>query len=316
MNSASVSITIVLSAYNGSKYIVEQLDSLRWQARPADQVLISDDCSTDGTPNIVDEYIQSNALDDWTLIRNSENKGWKKNFHGLIADARGDLIFLCDQDDIWMPDKVESMATVMETHPEIDVLACSVEAFYETGSQKVTGEENLAGTDSGQLRFQHVDARAVYVQRPGCSYCVRRSFVKQVEPYWNDEWAHDAVLWILAEAKGSLALYDRTLMRFRRHEGNASAREKMLRTKRMADVEDLEARVDVMEQFCGDHGYLTTEKRTSLESLRHWLQARLEFLDTRSPRSLRDMIVGRDHYLTSRGLPVDMFLALFLGASL
>ena len=71
--------TIVLSTYNGEKFITEQLDSLRLQTRPADEVLISDDCSTDSTPQIVKDYIQKYKLSGWHFEQNEKNSGWKKN---------------------------------------------------------------------------------------------------------------------------------------------------------------------------------------------------------------------------------------------
>lgn len=307
---------LVLSTYNGSRYIEEQLDSIRQQTRSVDCVAIRDDCSTDGTPAIVEQYIRDRALYNWSVCRNSHNQGWKKNFHELIASADGDLIFLCDQDDIWLPNKVEEMAAIMEASEGVDVLACSVSPFYESGSQKVSGEKAMARESSGRLRSQTVDPKSVYVQRPGCSYCIRRSFVTQIAPYWNDNWAHDAILWILAEVKGSLALYDRVLVRFRRHEGNASAREKMTRIRRLEDLNHLIERVDVMERFGNDFGYLTPDKADELEDIRFWLEARIRFLKNCGMSDLIKTIAGSDHYLTSKGFPVDAALAVFRNAAL
>ena len=129
-------ISLVLSSYNGSEYIDEQLDSLRLQDRTFDEVLICDDCSTDGTYDIIRSYIDHFKLEKWSVAVNAVNNGWKVNFHKLIMHATGDLIFLCDQDDVWLPSKVSEMAFLMENHPEIDVLACDVEPFYETGSKR------------------------------------------------------------------------------------------------------------------------------------------------------------------------------------
>lgn len=308
--------SVVLSCYNGSKYIIEQLDSLRRQSRPLDEVIVSDDFSSDNTPQIVSRYIVDYDLNNWHLLRNSTNKGWKRNFHELIKNANGDLIFLCDQDDIWMQNKVESMVNVMEEHPDIDVLACSVEPFYESGSQKVTGQNSMAGLDSDNIIYQRIDDKSVYVQRPGCSFCIRRSFAQQIEPYWDDSWAHDAVLWVLSEAKGSLALYDKRLVRFRRHEGNASARKKITRGSRIDDIVYQIDKVRLMEHFGEDFGYLTKEKKIALEDTRKWLEAREKFLESCSLKALGSLISGRAHYGTSKGMPVDLALGLFRDISL
>ena len=100
-------ISIVLSTFNGSEYITEQLDTLRNQTRPAEEVLISDDASTDDTVQIIEDYIAKYELDNWLIRKNKENQGWKNNFARLLEDATGDIIFLCDQDDIWHLDKVQ-----------------------------------------------------------------------------------------------------------------------------------------------------------------------------------------------------------------
>lgn len=311
-----LSSSVVLSSYNGSKYITEQLNSLKNQSRTLDEVIISDDCSSDCTPEIISDYIADHDLRNWRLSRNSSNKGWKRNFHELIYNAGSDLIFLCDQDDIWMPDKVELMADAMEAHPDVDVLACSVEPFYESGSQRVAGGDEMSGSESGSIVYQRVDDKAIYVQRPGCSYCVRGSFALQIEPYWDGSWAHDAVLWMLSEAKGSLALYDKKLVRFRRHDGSASARKRMTRTDRVQDLKHLIERVDLMERFGDEYGSLSSNERTSLEDARGWLESRINFLETRSLSAFNNIISGRRHFLTSRGLPVDIILALFRDVSL
>ena len=308
--------SVVLSCYNGSKYIIGQLDSLRRQSRPLDEVIISDDFSSDNTPQIVSRYIVDYDLNNWHLSRNSTNKGWKRNFHELIKNANGDLIFLCDQDDIWMQNKVESMVSVMEEHPDIDVLACAVEPFYESGSQKVTGQNSMSGLDSDNIIYQRIDDKSVYVQRPGCSFCIRRSFAQQIEPYWDDSWAHDAVLWALSEAKGSLVRYDKRLVRFRRHEGNASARKRMAQRDRVRDLRRLSERTELMELFGDNCASLSANDRATLEDTMKWLESRIRFLETPSLSSLGGAISGRRHYLTSKGLPVDILLGLFHGASL
>lgn len=74
-------ISIVLSTYNGSQYIEEQLDSLRNQTYTADEVLISDDCSQDNTVQIIETYIKKYELLNWKLEVNEKNCGWQKKFY-------------------------------------------------------------------------------------------------------------------------------------------------------------------------------------------------------------------------------------------
>ena len=111
-------LSVVISTYNGSKYILEQLDSIRNQTRRADEVMIIDDCSTDDTVEKINNFLKKYNLNNWKIVKNVENKGWKRNFMEGIWRSNGDLIFPCDQDDIWMPDKLQLMEAIMVEHPE------------------------------------------------------------------------------------------------------------------------------------------------------------------------------------------------------
>ena len=80
-------ISVVVSVFNGEKYISEQLDSLRQQTRRPDEVLLFDDGSSDKTPQIVADYITKYSLANWKYTRNPENKGWRRNFmDGMWAE--------------------------------------------------------------------------------------------------------------------------------------------------------------------------------------------------------------------------------------
>ena len=81
--------SVVLSAYNGEKYILEQLESIRMQTIPVDEVLITDDCSTDNTATICRQYIKEQKLTNWSLIVNPRNTGFIKNFLNGFNAATG-----------------------------------------------------------------------------------------------------------------------------------------------------------------------------------------------------------------------------------
>lgn len=300
-------ISLVLSSYNGSEYIDEQLDSLRFQDRTFDEVLICDDCSTDGTYDIIRSYIDRFKLEKWSVAVNAVNNGWKVNFHKLIKHATGDLIFLCDQDDVWLPSKVSEMAFLMENHPEIDVLACDVEPFYETGSKKVPNVGN--GANDGALLHEQINAKSIYVTRPGCAYCIRKTFANEIEPFWKESWAHDAMLWELSQVKGTLALYDKRLVKFRRHATNASARKKMTREDRIHDVEDLIDRVRLMKRFGLEKKTLEKADELLLDDINSWLNLRISFLKSRGLRGFSSILRHRSFYATWKGLLVDAVLA-------
>ena len=123
-------ISVVLSSYNGEKYIEEQLNSLYFQILKPDEILIIDDCSTDNTVNIIENFIKKNNLDNWILIKNDKNLGWKKNFIEGFKKATGNLIFPCDQDDIWHREKIQKMTQIMMQRKEILLIVSNYTSFY------------------------------------------------------------------------------------------------------------------------------------------------------------------------------------------
>ena len=100
-------ISVAMATFNGEPYIQEQLDSIYNQTRKVDEIIIVDDCSTDSTVRVIEQYILSHKDIDIKLYKNEENLGYKKNFKKAISLCHGDYVFLSDQDDIWMTDKIE-----------------------------------------------------------------------------------------------------------------------------------------------------------------------------------------------------------------
>ena len=102
----SKKVSIVVCTYNGEKYLRDQIDSLLVQTYPIYEIIIQDDGSTDGTWAIIEEYVEKHPK-LIRGIRNEHNLGWNQNFYAAIMNATGDYIACCDQDDYWMPDKIE-----------------------------------------------------------------------------------------------------------------------------------------------------------------------------------------------------------------
>ena len=100
-------VSVLLASYNGEKYIREQLDSILNQTFSDLSIVISDDLSADGTPEIIREY-EEQYPGRVRSLRNSERSGSaQNNFFRLLKSEADDYIMLCDQDDVWLPDKVE-----------------------------------------------------------------------------------------------------------------------------------------------------------------------------------------------------------------
>lgn len=139
--------SVVMATYNGSKYLEEQLESLRIQTQPIDEVLIFDDCSSDNTVLIAEQFIRKYSLNGWKVFRNEKNKGYRLNFLEGALLATKEVIFYCDQDDIWEKNKVEKIA---ECFRNPDVMVCGHEEvwFNQNGSDdyKILNRRRGGGT--------------------------------------------------------------------------------------------------------------------------------------------------------------------------
>ncbi|OFM89560.1 glycosyltransferase [Enterococcus sp. HMSC069A01] len=222
-------VTVILSSYNGEKYIEEQLYSLLNQEREIDEVIISDDCSTDGTPKIIANFIYKNGLNKkWFFYQNVENMGWKKNFFELLRLASGDYIFLCDQDDIWLPHKIKSMVEIMEKNNNIEVLASNYISKYENGAKKISHKITKKMNNTNDVKKVIFNKHFMEVLRPGCTFVVRQSLIKELDYFSDNEFAHDAILWRISLIKDSLYIFENKTIIFRRHDNNASKENKNL----------------------------------------------------------------------------------------
>lgn len=110
-------VSVALCTYNGEAYLGKQLDSLFAQTHPISEIVVCDDCSTDNTLEIIQKY--SNKYPNvMKVIQNDKHLGTTKNFEKAINLCNKDLIFLCDQDDIWLKDKVVTIVRLFEQNPQ------------------------------------------------------------------------------------------------------------------------------------------------------------------------------------------------------
>lgn len=113
----SYKVSIAVTTYNGSPFIAEQLKSILYQSRQPDEVIICDDRSSDDTVEKVNQFILEHSLSDtWVCHRNKENLGYVENFLSCAQKCTGDIILFCDQDDVWVRDKIETIEKVYLKH--------------------------------------------------------------------------------------------------------------------------------------------------------------------------------------------------------
>ncbi|MBO4557457.1 MAG: glycosyltransferase [Bacteroidales bacterium] len=111
-NGGDVTVSVVMCTYNGAKYLPEQLDSILAQTCHADEIIVQDDLSTDGTMAVLHEYARKDPR--IKVFSTEESRGINHNFITAIEKAQGDLIAWSDQDDIWAEDKIEKLKAALQ----------------------------------------------------------------------------------------------------------------------------------------------------------------------------------------------------------
>lgn len=132
-----ISVTIIMPVYNGLPYIKQQLETILPQLEKEDDILIVDDYSTDGTR----EYLRGllkNTNKNIELLENKKNRGISQNIKFLIRNAKSNLIVFSDQDDIWLPNKLEIIRKHFED-PDLSLLVHDAEYICENASNALNG---------------------------------------------------------------------------------------------------------------------------------------------------------------------------------
>jgi glycosyltransferase involved in cell wall biosynthesis len=137
-------ISVALCTFNGDKYLREQINSILDQTLKVDEIVICDDCSTDSTLKILDDYKRSNP-GIFQINENKINLKSNKNFEKAIALCNGDYIFLSDQDDIWRNDKVEKTLAVFNQNPKAEGVFSDAALINDEGNPVF---ENISLWDS------------------------------------------------------------------------------------------------------------------------------------------------------------------------
>lgn len=204
-------ISIAMATYNGAKYLPAQLQSFVDQTRQPDEVVITDDCSTDQTEAIVRKFAVT-APFKVVFSRNKRNLGYCGNFNAALMKTTGDLVFLSDQDDVWFPEKIEHMMGVAESHPEAMVVmndaALTDSELNEVGLTKV-GQILSAGYTMEHFMM-------------GCCCGVRRELLDLCMPIPSGFNSHDRWLVWFADGLDTKVIESRVLQYYRRHESNES----------------------------------------------------------------------------------------------
>ena len=220
----SMKISVAMATYNGEKFIEEQLKSIMFQSRKVDELVISDDCSNDRTVTIATGFIKKNNL-NWKVLTNQGSHGVKNNFYNSLSHVNGDVVILCDQDDIWLGEKVEQIENTFMQFPQIQALNTSFEYIDEFGKKILIPQNSMMANNNlipkkivkselSKIPFEFVINKNI---SPGMTMAVSKEIVDIYLNYSRKAYLHDHELNCIAALLDGLFYYDKVLSKYRIH---------------------------------------------------------------------------------------------------
>jgi glycosyltransferase involved in cell wall biosynthesis len=209
-----VRISVCMTTYNGEKYIHKQVSSILNQIAEDDELIVCDDRSSDATIDILSSFQDTRIK----IVINDENLGFSRNFSKCISLAQGDIIFLSDHDDVWLPGKVEKYLKIFQENGEVISIMSNMEIVDENGL--VTNSRFLDLKSGNSNRVWRVVKNFVKSTYYGCSIAFRKELVTKILPlpFHFDTW-----IGLVSDIYARCYHLDEVTMQYRRHSNNASS---------------------------------------------------------------------------------------------
>lgn len=204
-------ISVCLATYNGERYIREQLLSIIPQLSPSDEIIISDDGSADTTLSVIESLNHPQIR----VVCNTGRRGYTPNFENALRHAKGDYIFLCDQDDVWLPTKVQTCMQALRQSDFVITDACVVDRHLEVLHPSFWEfYRSRQGFLNNLVRFGYL----------GCCMAFRRSVLERALPFpeCDRKASHDNWLALVGMLYYSMSYVPSPQILFRRHDCNTS----------------------------------------------------------------------------------------------
>ena len=210
-------IAILLATYNGEKYIRDQIDSILCQSFSAFRLYISDDCSTDKTLDILNEYVKKDNRVH--VVSQKENIGHLKNFEYLLRNVKEEIIFLSDQDDVWYKNKIEktlnfyNQNNVSLVHTDLEVVD---EKLSLINKSMFKGMNLINNRIKGDKFSDYIlENRAT-----GCTMCFHREILDTALPFNKEMLVHDWWLALCAFKYRGVKVLNEPTIKYRQHNQN------------------------------------------------------------------------------------------------
>lgn len=215
---SSLTVLVLLASYQGERFISAQLDSLLNQSYTDFQILVRDDGSTDKTRLILEDYA-TRFPKKITIIPSEERLGVTGNFNALLEQAHADVIFFCDQDDVWEQKKIEWTIKKFQENPKTPLLV-------HTDLQIV--DENVSQIHPSFWKYSHLDPHLgnlfnrILVQNhaTGCTMAINKALRDLAYPIPKEAMIHDWWITLVASACGQIEAIEHPTICYRQHISN------------------------------------------------------------------------------------------------
>lgn len=211
-----------MCTYNGASYLKEQLDSFLRQTRLPDEIVVCDDCSQDGTVKILKDFAAKSPFPVHVHV-NDTNLGLTKNFEKAIGKSTGDIIFLSDQDDVWLPERLEKFEAAFEKDPNVGLVFCDAHLVNEKLEPLNCRNWELVGFN-GKLQEMFVQGSSFPILLyhnviSGFSMAFRAEYKKLISPIPDNLnlLIYDHWIGILMSSVSKLDLITEPLVKYRQH---------------------------------------------------------------------------------------------------
>lgn len=210
-------ISVCMPTYNGGKFIKAQLVSILTQLGPGDEIIISDDGSTDNTLKIVESF-QENRIKVLHNARTTKPQRFKFmyttcNIENALKQAKGDYIFLADQDDVWLENKVSILIEHLQSN---DLVTSDCIVIDEYGKTIKNSYFELINASPGIFKNFKVNS---YL---GCCMAFKKELLSIILPISKYQVPHDIWIGLLTEVRGQVSFINTPLVAYRRHAQNLS----------------------------------------------------------------------------------------------
>lgn len=204
-------ISVVLAAYKGEKYIAQQVSSILSQLGEGDELVISDDYPQGETFAAIKDIVET---DSRVRYIQGKGQGLIRNFEHAIENARGDFIFLSDQDDVWLDGKVQAVMSEFKAGADIVMH----DADIVDGELKPTGDTSFKLNRAGTGIIKNIIKNSYQ----GSCMAFKADLKKHILPFPENIPMHDQWIGLMGEKHGKVSLIDKSYLLYRRHGENAS----------------------------------------------------------------------------------------------